>query len=225
MIQTVFEWRGDRNTGEYGWIQKGFPNFNASDGRMVAHDTLEHFAGGDGSLTDEMLAFGAIMFVRGESGWFYQEGGIYDPAQSCALDISEFLHDVAWGNSHLKTAPRTCRLDDNTIENYIQDAVHGGLRIALNEYPEKCGQMRQSDALIKSMIGWMRIGYRKAVKRFYDNPAYQVADCFNEIRKKVDKHFSHGEFGEELIVKVNPRTLKVNVDSKYAFEDADYYNY
>lgn len=70
MIHRIFEWREDQELGGYGWIMKGQPTFNASTGLGIAHDTLEHFANRYGSIADEMLAFGAILRVRVEGGYF-----------------------------------------------------------------------------------------------------------------------------------------------------------
>lgn len=90
MIHTVFEWREDREFGHDGWILKGFPNFNASGGQGIAHDTLEHFKKGDGSLAHEMLAFGAIIFIRGETGWFESRNFRATAAGSLGLTLVTF---------------------------------------------------------------------------------------------------------------------------------------
>ena len=66
MIHKIFEWREDEEFGGEGWILKGYPSFNVANGNGIAHDTIEHFKGGDGGLSDEMMAFvsGAMFLVK-----------------------------------------------------------------------------------------------------------------------------------------------------------------
>lgn len=43
MLTKTFEYRQDREYGEMGWVAVDAPQgFNTGDGRLVAHDMLEH---------------------------------------------------------------------------------------------------------------------------------------------------------------------------------------
>lgn len=209
MITSTFEWRRDEDIGRYGWILRGFPNFNALGGLGIAHDTLEHFADGDGSLTDEMLAFGSILRIRVESGWFNASGN-FGPAEALALDFERFFLDVQSGSSYIRNPPRTYRLALH-LENVIEIAA----RKAMKSFRE--GYLLQNDMTetIQRMTGWMRIGYRRAKRRFYDNHPHDIAYLFDSLKETVDKRYSSDDDGNVLTVKVNPVSLKFAINVKF----------
>jgi hypothetical protein len=206
MITTKFDWREDREFGGFGWILQGFPNFNVSQGLGIAHDTLEHFKNGDGSLTHEMLAFGSMLFTRVECCWFSSRGNYRGAIINLSSDIMGFLRDVYYGNSNVLKPPKTRKLDDY-LEDEIKGVMSKGYRDATQEY-EVTDDMSET---IQRMVGWMRIGYRKAKRRFHGNTSDELGFLFDEIVRTVDEKFKHGNEGETLVVKVNPRTLQFNI--------------
>ncbi|GAC1605836.1 MAG: hypothetical protein NVS3B3_04490 [Aquirhabdus sp.] len=218
MIHTIFEWREDQEFGGEGWILKGFPNFNASTGRGIAHDTLEHFKGGDGSLADEMLAFGAMLHIRGESGWFESLPTIDNRLEAqMGFDIARFLQELRWGNVYLRKPPRTYRLKDADLEYALYDIVNEGVKVANCERDEDA-EMFQPGFATANMIHWMRVGYRKAIRRFKGNRPHDIAYCFDTIARKVDLGFNRGDLGDELHVRVNTESLVVSIRRKEFWE-------
>ncbi|MDY7537572.1 hypothetical protein QN372_00265 [Undibacterium sp. RTI2.1] len=214
MIHTIFEWRENREYGEEGWILKGFPNFNASSGRGVAHDTLEHFKDGDGSLADEMMAFGAMLHIRGESGWFASlptRDNRLD--KQMGFDIARFLQELRSGNVDLRKPPRTYRLKDADLESDLFNIIKEGVKEA-NQGRDNDAEIFQPGLVTDKMIHWMRVGYRKALKRFKGNKPHDIAYCFDTIANRVDLGFDLGDIGDELHVCVNTESLAVKIYSK-----------
>lgn len=218
MAKTIFEWREDKEYGGEGWILKGFPNFNVSSGLGIAHDTMEHFADGDGEMGAEMEAFGAMLYIRGESGWFYNKPGGRSFAESLGDEISRFLEDVRHGVAQLRDPGKTYRLSDET-ENELQELLRRGIRVAnhnLNEDLFDLGDTYTSGRDTDRMLGWMRKGYRRAVKRYAGNCSDELAYAFDQVVDATKRRY--GEYGDELHVNVNNKTLKVTVRQVHGWD-------
>jgi hypothetical protein len=206
---TSFDWREDKEFGHYGWIMTGMPDFNASTGLGIAHDTLEHFANGDGSLTDEMMAFGAMMYIRGEGGYFDALPNNNNvPHLQLGGDICRFLQDERRGSIHIRKPPRTYSIGE--MDSEIQLSIKEGVRLANSELDDGDTPFSTGEVTDR-MIGWMRIGYRKAERRYCNAAPIYLAHLFTEIRDTVDRQFKHGEEGEKLIVKVCQKSLKFRI--------------
>jgi len=220
MQTTVFEWREDREFGGEGWILKGFPDFNASQGIGIAHDTLEHFAGGDGSLSHEMLAFGSMLYMRGESGWFHQYGNARGAADNMGSDIARFLDEMSYQDMGLRNPGRTYALRDG-LEDDLQAILTKGLSDA-NENARYNGSevatVFTRDYKIEWMAGWMRRGYRMCKKRWPGASASDMSWLFRQIQRDIDRRFKEGNHYEELHVRVNPTTREFQINRRYQDE-------
>lgn len=177
--------------GSMGWRLKDMPDFDPLPGMAVAHDILEHFPGGDESPADEFQALGASWFLRGE-GYLYS--GLSSGEENLAADMPDIVDHVLQG-MYMPTPPRTHRLDSNA-----EDA----LQIALKLAKRNCGD-RGADAEAKSVLrkalGWLRIGYRRAVRRYKDN-VHNARHLFTLIEAEADKYLKHAEEGDELHIGV-----------------------
>ena len=228
MFSRSFEWRKDEEFGEYGWILAGFLNFNVSNGLGVAHDTLEHFiAGDDGSLTAELRAFGAMVYGRGLGGYFLRNA-YKTTEENLGYDFCNFLQELHWGKHSefgcFLTPPKTRKLADEWAEQIIDGSLREGLKmfIAEGEYNKEeisPDDLAQSKEWIEKMRGWMRIGFRKAQKRFHNNDPHQIAMLFDRIVERIDKHHKYGDFGEILTVTVDPKRLKFKTSQEYRMDD------
>lgn len=208
MIHTIFDWREDKEFGEDGWIMKNQPDFNISNGRGIAHDTLEHFPGKYGSLADEMLAFGSMVYMRAETGWFAQHTNLSNPADHLCSDLRQFILDVHYTDDRsIELAPKTYRLNDDT-EEIISESFAKAIK-ECNDRRDEGDELYKSNDTTKAMAAFIRVGYRKASRRWSrHNDAYSVSYLFDRIAKTVDEKHKRGEFGDELHVKVNTRTLE-----------------
>jgi hypothetical protein len=209
MITTKFAWLEDQMTGEMGWIPKSNPGFNATSGFGLAHDVMEHFRNDVHGLDAEMRAFGAMIFVRWEGGWQpYRGVNMHSPAYNIASGIFVFLQNIACEQDTITTPPKTNRLHED-VEEILDEAISKSFKDYLNY--EDCNTddtLWIRDAL-EHMRGWMRIGYRKAVKRYKDLDVYEATALFNEIERQTYK--LTGEYGDELIVRVSPKQKQVYV--------------
>ena len=211
MIHSVFEWREDEEYGDYGWIMKNQPTFNVSNGLGVAHDTMEHFKSRHGHIAYEMRAFGAIMRVRVDGGFFCKSYNS-DPAWHLSLDMAQILEKLD-SDAEIAVAPRTYPLREGWIEEIIQTAITKGLKTA--NYDKEDEYLIKNGENTERMVNWMRIGYRQAVRRYPNSDGSDLMYCFEDIQRQVDGKYKNGEFGEELHIQINAQTLERRVSIKY----------
>lgn len=220
MIKTVFEWREDQEFGGYGWIPKGYPDFNIVRGDNFAHDCIEHFKPTLGGLSDEMMAFGAMLYIRVESGWFYQKRFGQGAVENMGSDIGVFLENhESDPESYRLVDPGVTRPLDDDMEAEIAAIMAKGVKNA-NEnrnWEAEEGEKPQFalDYKTEWMTGWMRRGYRKTIKRFHGNSPCELSDLFDRIAAGVHASHTTGDEGEELHVAIDPRSLELKIDRRW----------
>lgn len=232
MFKVEFEWREDQEYGIQGWIPAHIPGFNAGSGRVIAHDTLEHARGDRGTMTEELIALGAALYVRAEGGYFhYRDNPHGGDGSILGRDMSNFMrmmHDGNYGLSFnsLKPAPMTTRLND-----WPNEILEAGLVKARSLFIEEiidygdaddagCEGINLTDLnrMLASMRGWLRIGYRRAKVRYHQNEVYDLAHFFRELEEHIDKCHKHGDFGEMMTVRVCPKKLEFKVTRDFAYD-------
>lgn len=160
-----------------GWIMKGMSNFDplfperdGSAGVGLAHDVLEHFSATDTSLEAEFLAFGSILYLRGESDYWattVKPGqGVWsiDPGVNMSGDVAHFLYQSDVDGITLCKPPRNRKLDDE-LEEILHTLYVHAMR-TMTELGDDTQQRWNMRAALKRAIGWMRVGYRKARDRW-----------------------------------------------------------
>ncbi|MHB0929387.1 MAG: hypothetical protein ACYC3W_10900 [Candidatus Nanopelagicales bacterium] len=229
MIRKSFLWEEDRTLGGYGWIPEGMPGFNASKGLGVAHDTLEHFANDTGDLTAECQAFGAMLYIRGEGGYFSQIGTYNpNPAYHMGSDLGRFvieslMEGISDYDAYIKPPPLTYKLNPDT-EELLTEIKEEALKQAilfLNGIANPDEQdISRADIIQKldEINSWMRRGYRRAVLRYHKASAVELAYLFSTLEAKVDKFYTQGDVGDRLVVKVNPTTLQFAVEQNIIYD-------
>ena len=207
MVKREFTWGEDQN-GTEGWILDGMPHFDASYGLTVAHDCLEHFDLGD-QITDEWQAFGAMLYGRGMCGSLY--GPYHTTASNMASDIVRFLADTEF------TTPvrRTTRHWDDCVEDELAQLGREILKGIRSEY-DSCGwdglpKGKDRTNLVRNVLDWVRVGYRRAERRWKHIGPGSLDYLFVQIRDEVDKKSRHREFDEKLIVRFSPTTAEFSV--------------
>jgi hypothetical protein len=187
--------------GNLGWRLMSQPDFDPLSGMAVAHDILEHFPNGDGSPKDELLALGASIWVR--DGW-HTNGTAGD---NIAPDLQEVLRHVTYEDMSLPDPPAT-----KPLEHYAEDEITKAVECLLRE--SKYNGEKYSPSTLSAVRGWLRIGYRKGVRRYNGWYACDVQTIFNEIMQAADKALKHAEAGDRLVVSYAIQLRKHNYQLK-----------
>ena len=200
MLHKTFKYKKDCN-GAVGWIEVGAPAcYNSGTGMLVAHDVLEHFKPttySKDSWEDELLALGAMVYVRGEQGYFHS---MYHPDWKKHLesDISMVLEFVS---TTRKLKP--CRSRDvySTRED-MYDVVFNAWKYLDTEYIVPTDQLNLiTHYLVK--------GYNLANRRYHD-AGYVICDMFLQIEEEVNSLSKYAETGDLLKINVNIKRKEVH---------------
>jgi len=207
LVQLDFAY-GIDNNGSEGWIPKIQPEFDAMSGLGVAHDSMEHFNIAAGTLEEEFLAFGSMLYIRVESGWFYSNGNYGTPARNMASDLARFIYE-RWLNDGegLKPVKGRPRHLDETLEHDLHEIAVETKRLIGSEFEydpeESYAEFKAANVYLSDRIKqWIRQGYWRAKRRYRDASVYDLADCFTQIRDKVEKLTKYAQEGEELQIRV-----------------------
>lgn len=154
-------------------------------GTLIAHDVLEHVNGAHniGYVWDELEALGGVYYVRGQFGDFLQDQPNYHSVEtSLASDVTHMF--IQWTCEHREPFKRTHALRDNET---AEDSFERIISEARNDIPRESddrmltrNERRELEAYLDEALHRMRIGYRKARKRFPD--AYAAYEQFRAIR-------------------------------------------
>ncbi len=201
-MKFIFECAEHEEFGSLGWKLKGASGMDPLGGMAVAHDCLEHFTAEDG-VHHEFMALGASLFVRGP--YYYSRKGRYEsnPGVHIASDLPGILHHVQNEGYSFQEAPRTRSLDSEVVEGWI-DRMFQKFHSNCEEYAHEDLRLTAEDE--RNIRSWMRIGYRKAVKRYRGRDG-EAMNLFCYIENAADKALRGCGGGEELEVCVNFSTL------------------
>jgi hypothetical protein len=202
--------------GALGWRQKSQPDFDPLGGMAVAHDILEHLPNGSEAPHDEFMALGAAVLIRGMQGYFMNN----TPADNLCSDFPDIFSHIVYQDIGLCDAPVTNRLQDEWAETMISETVNKGRALMISEWnmspkfnnEEPGMSIHELDVYLHHVKGWMRIGFRKARKRYNGRVRdFEFTYLFKEIEKEADKALKNAEEQDELHV----RLVRNRVDVKH----------
>jgi hypothetical protein len=203
-MRKSFIYKEDQEYGNLGWVELNAPDcFNTGDGRLVAHDTLEHFKPiyGNYSVEDELLALGASMYIRGEQGYFADRHSPSIPDQY-SPDVERCIAVLL--NNSVSTITRKVRAIP--CEEDLQETVHK----ACTEYNYLLEGTVVPAKLQEHVKHLLRAGYRKAAKRFHGD-ASGACNLFMQIEAAVNNVTKYADEGDMLVVSFNATNLDYNV--------------
>ena len=211
MLSKTFEYGEDYN-GNVGFIPVNASTvFNAGDGRLVAHDILEHFSNTTCMWEDELLALGAMIFVRGIDGYF--TNNVYNPdwTTHLAADLLQVFSFVSTTRLLHDIKVRDVNHVGDDIDNAITKAYKNML-LERNDCEDDYNieVITQQLPLIKK---WLIKGYNKAVKR-YSKCNYPIVSLFYEIENELQKSW-YKEEHTKITVSVNLIQGTVTFNHKY----------
>lgn len=220
----------DQNFGGVGLGLADMPRNDdtnaATDGLLIAHDLLEHVNGARaiGTIEDELEALGAIWFVRGQFHELRRDnvGSAYTVHQNIASDVVRMFRDWFYG-AHLDTkAPRTrpCDADADFLE--VIACAERDMRRELDSDEDPREVVRRLREYRRVILPRMRIGYRKAARRFKGD-AYAANRLFWEVAEAVGRVFKGGELFEgqrfELVYGIDDGRAFARCDESYGDEE------
>lgn len=216
--------------GHDGWLPTWLERlgFDPVTGRAVSHDILEHMVDKIGGAEGEFMAFGALCWNRGDSGWFYEHSR-YNPRISYQLsgDFHEILRLISHGEQSLKDPGRTYKLrEDHDHWNVeFQEIVDVGFESAIQELDHNDDSQEELLPMSiveakRRIIGWMRKGFRKADEYYssYHLNACNVSYIFDQITELVNMHSKPMEIGEVLTIKIDLWNKRVYGYKEYPYE-------
>jgi hypothetical protein len=222
----TFEWGEDRELGGHGWIPVDQPNFNASQGFGVAHDTLEHFDLKAGTLEEELMAFGSIFYIRVDSGHMMGRSPMArSPGYIMAGDLCRFLCDAWWRGEHrvLKAYQgRPRHMPD--LEADLDEAIHETMKQLRDELDDEQAyrDFKRANPTIKDDLRrWIRAGYWKCKARYGGAPGWRLAEAFDAIEQAVDRH-NYAEEGDRLRVTVRMSQAVPAVNVRMLYPEDNY---
>ena len=200
MLHRVLVYKCDYDVPAYGrmdgfiWPHGPKDWFPVNEGRLLAHDILEHFAHDDGSVEGELMALGASVNIRGISGLIQASG--------YASDLEDLIR------RNISVPHQTTRLSEEKAEQIITDAcTHPGL----------ISWLKDDDIDVPEMLnrchGWMRIGYRRSVKRFGDDHA-NLTYMFQSLHHNFDaeRRIRQSYEGQKCHISVDTKRYTANVE-------------
>lgn len=204
-----FIW-GEDDNGSIGWLPFHIRHFDVGSAMTVAHDTLEHFDPKDDSIQAEFLAFGAMLYLRGEGEWWINFSRERTPefADQVHNEVVMFIVD---SGSELPRC-RARKLDDEALEDSLTQLYDLAIKQARVAYPAEDYPIDWPTKL-RDAINWMRKGYRKAAKRYNIDWAFRRGELFQNVMNAVEG--KRGEEGDVMTVRVdtNELTAKVRIKS------------
>jgi len=147
-----------------GWRLSTQRGFDPLGGMAVAHDILEHFPDSTDSVADELQALGAELYIRGNTGYWKHRGSCQEPARHMCANIPELLRYVLRPDKGLP-APPPCNLNQQDGKTFQHHALKFTAAFPHYVKSEDFGGA-DVNSYLTDLIGWIKIGYRRAGKRY-----------------------------------------------------------
>lgn len=206
--------------GFNGWRLRTQPNYDPIGGMGVAHDILEHFPGSTESPADEFQALGCSYWLRGEGG-YDERGGDFaysNPASDFGMIFSNICH-----KGHRLSSPPTVPADSERDQAMTEIRQLARINLmAETEWQREQDEIdeQQIDRFLDDAIGWMKVGYRRAVRRYARYARHNLVCLFRRIEIGADRLLKQSEVGATLTIRVNLAQAEAHLS--VAIEEDDY---
>lgn len=193
--------------GLLGWREINKDHFDPLAGVAVAHDCLEHFPDDGPTIEHEIQAFGAMLHVRGSQLRNGYHTSLWWENVQCDLLTAFQLYRFQGVTFH--PPPYTYKISNEEGEYQIAELLASFPSFLENELSISDEEGKQLiHTFVSYLRGWLRIGYRRAVKRWREETNY-IQSLFADIAQRADHALKHAEIGEQFVVSVNMRKLQV----------------
>ena len=231
MLTYSFDHKEWDEVGGMGWLIHGAPKqFNPVSGMGVAHDILEHHKDDTGELHNELMAFGAMYRVRGETGyWCRKQGYNTDPVFHMSNGILTIFDDACVRSEDPEVlrpfVGQVSTGNCNTDEELRHIAKEGARRVAEEYNDEDAYGFKLNSKDIQDTANWMIAGYCKNAERFKDVSTYALCDTFVQIEEQSDQLLNSLEDWQLATLTVVTDGDKVDITMKEEEEPFDDYDY
>lgn len=215
-----FEKQYNDDFGSYGWLIRGAPlTYYPISGTGVAHDIIEHQPGDSGTVEEELMALGAALYVRGNGNYWARSE--VPPGGQVGSDLSNDLAFKYGGVEEGIASPsRTHKLEDFAEEWIKQALVDAQKEFEYHAqfYSNELEEFHANVAdYLQKVPGWLRIGYRKAKKRYSKVSPWDLCSLFKKVEEDADKYINRAEDGDLFVVRLNANRLEcaTRLESKY----------
>lgn len=214
MSTLTFDWKeDDEETGVEGWFARGYDHFDASKTEDFGHDCIEHMPRGmkHGRIADELLALGARLHYRVESGWWFSQRGFGKPAKAFATEVEYLLEDMEYNHVDLKETkplvlePGDCSMD---MEAMVQEIV-AEIIDSMKEVDMEEGDFF-NEQTVHQMGYWLRRGIIAGRARFKGRHPADVMHLMDNLHETL-RDYKHGELGESLVVRIHEKDMEYSV--------------
>lgn len=212
-----FNWREDNN-GNWGWMLKGTPDFDAAvEAIVVYHDAFEHLEG-NADFVDELQSFGAMLFIRHNGGFEYgRQNYRYTLEEDIASDLGSFLRGQLYAVGSLdaiaplRTKHTKRQLEEDENERFIAEAARLGMLSLREEWDEPSRPLghEEMERLRLRVMHWMRVGYARTERRWGSSgvaaaSAYTACMRIEQQTKYVLDAFGSKASGVHMVVSYTP---------------------
>ena len=195
--------------GKLGLRPSNIPGFDPVPPPMVVHDLLEHFPGEAFDGHAEFLAQGAAIWLRHEGGyWSFKGGDMHSIAADAFLMLFHYII-----NKNLRVAEclepfGLVPLDRAESELLLQSYLARG-RAVLHEKASVYNNF--VDVALVRGAAWMRVGYRRASRRYAAVGNKPLAKLFYETEKKLEAALNVMGDDDEIELTINPHDVASEV--------------
>lgn len=118
----------------------------------------------------------------------------------------------------MKKPPRT-RVQGEDLSEFLNDVLRDTRRAYLEEFGDERRAIKGAklNAVLKDMVGWMRVGFVQARRRYYYANTHDIEYLFVQLAKATEK--VRGEYGDKLIVTVNPKKLTFRIEHQTPYDN------
>lgn len=169
-------------------------------GFVCAHDIMEHFQREPLNTDSELLALGAMFYIRGEGGYFNRKPLINNsPGYQVSGDLS-FLYENSsiWGEV---SDPGITKPVKPHIEEWIDES-----------FSEFSSEHRPRSVWFSRVRGWLRRGYLRALKRYGNMSPFYLSETFCQLEKSIEEALSDAELGDMIRIQYVRKTGSVRSD-------------
>jgi len=222
-MKWIFHVERHLERGEIGFRPDWMPDGEAFSGQSVPHDILEHSRKDYGNAECEYMATGAYVLIRSQNGMGHQFMPEFKNIGGVICEVLVAIHDpYCRGEPQpFKLPPSTRPIRDAKVEALLAQAATEGVRQYIVNHHD---DLEDSDYYTESVrrqdaanaLGWMRIGYRRAVRRYARYDTWDIAHgIFERLKRRVEELEHDAEEGQFLVVHTHLAQGRFTADLSY----------